>query len=221
MDNKFDLNLRENVMLFQKKRVDLINQLLKLEGYDEPMDKTQKIYDKESIENADITFVNSVLNLKEGCRLIIENLTSDINLDLLISLNREIGRDDSFDWGVIRNSRLFLDGTSYVPQIPTKENIDSKLKELLEIETPLERAIYLLVYLLKENIFWGRNISLAFIISNKIMIENGCGIIMVKSSYAAEFKVLLKEYLEDDSKQAKLIGFIYDNLIDGEKISNR
>jgi hypothetical protein len=153
--------------------------------------------------------------------LIIENLTSDITLDSLISLNREIGRDDSFDWGVIRNSRLFLDGTSFVPPIPVKENVEANLKELLEIETPLERAINLLVYLLKENIFWGRNISLAFIISNKIMIENGCGMIMVKSSYAKEFRVLLKEYLEDDLKKNKLIGFIYDNLIDGEKITHR
>jgi hypothetical protein len=221
MDNKYDLNLRENVMLFQKKRVDLINQLLKIEGYDEPMDKTQKIYDKVIIENADIRFVNSVLNLKEGCRLIIENLTSDITLDFLISLNRAVARDDSFDWGVIRNGRLFLEGSSYIPQIPNKEELESSLNTILQIETPLERAINLLVFLLKENIFWGRNLSLAFIISNKIMIENGCGIIMVKSSYAEEFKVILKEYFEDDSKKKKLIGFIYDNLIDGEKISLR
>lgn len=221
MDNKFDLNLRENVMLFQKKRVELLNELLKLEGYNFPMDKTQKIYDKETIENADIRFVNSVLNLKEGCRLIIENLTSEITFDLLISLNRVIGRDDSFDWGVIRNSRLFLDGTSYVAQIPNKENVELKLKEILDIETPIEKAINLLVYLLKENIFWGRNISLSFIISNKIMIENGCGIIMVKSSYANEFKNLLNEYLEDESQKSKFIGFVYDNLVDGEKVSLR
>lgn len=86
---------------------------------------------------------------------------------------------------------------------------------------PLERSINLLVYLLKKNLFWGRNISLAFIIVNKIMIENGCGIIMVKSSYEDEFKAKLKDYYEDDLKKDSLIGFIYDNLIDGEKVRLR
>lgn len=127
MDNKFDLNLRENVMLFQKKRVELINSLLKLEGYNEPMDKTQKIYDKEVLDTVDIRFVNSVLNLKEACRYIIENLTTKIDLDFLINLNREVARDDSFDWGVLRNSRLFINSVSYIPPVPVKSEVELKL----------------------------------------------------------------------------------------------
>lgn len=221
MDNKYDLNLRENVMLFQKKRIDLINQLLKIEGYDEPFDLTQKVYDKSEVDSVNLNFVNSVLNLKEGCRMIIENLNEPLTLDFLISLNRAIGRDDGFDWGVIRNSRLFLGTSNFVPPVVNKDILAAQLKGLLSIESPLERSINLLVYLLKEHIFWSRNLSLAFIVVNKIMIENGCGIILVKSSYREEFTKLLNEYFEDDNKKEKLIGFIYDNLIDGEKVPLR
>ena len=220
MENKVKLILRENVMLFQTKRVELISSLLALEGFHISQDSVKSVYDKTILQMIDINEVNAVLNLKEGCREIIQNLRSDITLDMLTSLNKEISRDDSFDWGVLRNSRLFIEGTSYLPEVPNKDDVELNLSKILETENSTQRALNLLCYLLKSQLYWGRNLSLAIIVANKIMIENGCGIIMVKSDFMDEFKSNYLAFLESDDNRESFINFIYENCIDIQRVDH-
>jgi hypothetical protein len=218
MKNKVELLLRENVMLFQKKRVDLIHSCLVMEGFEISNESVKAIYDKTIVPMADITAANAVLNLKEGCREIIQNLRGEVSLEFLKTLNKEIARDDSFDWGVLRNSRLFLQGTDYVPEIPQESDVELKIGEILKLESDTEKALNLFSYLLKNNIFWGRNISLSFIVANKIMIEAGCGIIFVEEDKIDEFKSMYMEFLDSDSNKEQFINYVYDSCICTDRV---
>ncbi|MBK5200177.1 MAG: hypothetical protein JJE21_01435 [Spirochaetaceae bacterium] len=218
MINKNELTLRENVMLSQKKRSEQIYLSLLLEDYNVTDTLVNAVYNKEVINTADINEINAILNYKEAYREIIQALRTDIDLDLLLKLNKVIARDDGFDWGVLRSSRMPIANSSYIADIPNKEEIVIYLKDILSIENSTEKALNLFSYLVKENMFWSVNISLALIVANKIMIENGCGIILIQEKLIYEFKGLYLAYLNSNITKDDFIQFIYEKCIDGEKV---
>jgi len=56
------------------------------------------------------------------------------------------------------------------------------------------------------------------LIANKIMIENGAGIIKISDSDLVQFNSLLSEFYETNNKK-EIKEFIYDNCIDGIKFN--
>ncbi len=220
MIDKNNLNLRENVMLSQLKRTKQICNSLIIEGYDMDENKVKAVYDKKVLPLADISEVNAILNYKEAYREIIQYLRDEITLDLLLKLNKVLSRDDGFDWGVLRTSKMPIYGSSIIKDPPQKDQIIINLKAILKIENATERALNLFCYLACENIFWSRNISLALIVANKIMIENGCGIILVEEKFIGEFKSLYNAYLTSNESKDEFMQFLYDNCIDGEKVTH-
>ena len=70
---------------------------------------------------------------------------------------------------------------------------------------------------MRSQIFWDGNKRTSMIIANKIMIENGKGIITIKEEYLNEFNVLLTEYYNTND-MSKIEKFIYDKCIYGLEI---
>ncbi len=71
-----------------------------------------------------------------------------------------------------------------------------------------------MLYGMRNQLFWDGNKRTSTICANKIMIENGCGIIKVPVNKLHEFNILLSEFYTTNNKE-KIIQFIYDNAIDG------
>ena len=71
-----------------------------------------------------------------------------------------------------------------------------------------------MLYGMKSQLFWDGNKRTSTICANKIMIENGNGIIKVPDNKLEEFTVLLSEYYTTDNKE-KIKQFIFDECIDG------
>lgn len=67
---------------------------------------------------------------------------------------------------------------------------------------------------MKNQLFWDGNKRTSTIASNKIMIENGAGIIKVPENKLEEFNILLSKYYETN-ENTELKNFIYKNCIDG------
>lgn len=67
---------------------------------------------------------------------------------------------------------------------------------------------------MKSQLFWDGNKRTSTICANKIMIENGCGIIKIPDNKLEEFTILLSNFYTTDNKDI-LKQFIYDNCIDG------
>ena len=70
---------------------------------------------------------------------------------------------------------------------------------------------------MRSQIFWDGNKRTSMIVANKIMIENGCGIITIKEEYIKDFNRLLTEYYNTNNMDS-IMRFIYDNCIFGIKI---
>ena len=67
---------------------------------------------------------------------------------------------------------------------------------------------------MKKQLFWDGNKRTSTIVANKIMIENGCGIIKISDAHLEEFNTLLSEFYTTDKKE-EFKEFLYNNCIDG------
>ena len=72
---------------------------------------------------------------------------------------------------------------------------------------------------MRKQLFWDGNKRTSMIVANKIMIQNGKGIITVKEDNLLEFNKLLTEYY-DTGNDEKLIKFIYNNCVFGLETIN-
>ena len=109
---------------------------------------------------------------------------------------------------------VHITGTDYIPPIPIKENVEIEINEILQIKSPTERAIEYMLYGMRKQLFWDGNKRTSTICANKIMIENGAGIIKVPDTKLEKFNVLLSDFYTTNDN-SKIKNFIYDNCIDG------
>ena len=107
-----------------------------------------------------------------------------------------------------------ITGVNYIPKVPNKEDVIIKINSILQIENPTERAIEYMLYGMRAQLFWDGNKRTSSICANKIMIENGCGIIKISDENLEQFMTLLSEFY-DTNDNSKIKQFIYDNCVDG------
>lgn len=77
-----------------------------------------------------------------------------------------------------------------------------------------EQAINVMLWVMRRQMFIDGNKRTAMLIANKIMIENGCGIISIPIEKQNEFYKLLITYYETNDSSI-ISKFIYYNAIDG------
>lgn len=75
-------------------------------------------------------------------------------------------------------------------------------------------AITYMLYGMRSQLFWDENKRTSTIVANKIMIENGKGIIKIPDNKLEEFNILLSEFYSTNNME-KIKHFIYENCIDG------
>lgn len=112
-----------------------------------------------------------------------------------------------------------ITGTDYIPEVPNKSNVEQEIKKILQIENATERAIEYMLYGMRSQLFWDGNKRTSTICANKIMIENGVGIIKVSDNKLEEFNSLLSEFYSTNDN-SKIKQFIYGNCIDGITFEN-
>ena len=88
------------------------------------------------------------------------------------------------------------------------------INKILEIKNSTDRAIEYMLYGMRSQLFWDGNKRTSMIVANKIMIENGAGIIKVSDVHLEEFNELLSEFYTTNNK-GKIKEFIFKNCIEG------
>lgn len=133
---------------------------------------------------------------------------------IICKVNELVARNESIEWGVLRKGSVSITGTEYVPEIPNESKVKEEIEKILNIENTTERAIEYMLYGMRSQLFWDGNKRTSTICANKIMIENGNGIIKVPDNKLEEFTTLLSEFYSTNNKE-KIKQFIFDNCIDG------
>ena len=93
------------------------------------------------------------------------------------------------------------------------EQIKKELTELLNKYTKTELAFEVMLWVMRRQMFIDGNKRVAMLFANKIMIDNGCGIISISQNIQSVFfEKLIKFY--ETGNNTDLKQWIYDNCME-------
>lgn len=214
MQDKFHLTKQQNLFLAKKVLVSNIYNSARLEGINTTYPDTQTILEGVNVPTLKLDEINCILNLRDAWNYTLTNIDAEVNLDFLCKVNSFVSRNESLEWGVLRNGKVGINGVDYIPDIPNEKDIINNIENILKEKSTTLKSINLMLYLMRSQVFWDGNKRTSIIVANKILIQNGCGIITVKEEYIGEFNTLLTEYYNTGNKD-KITKFLYDKCIYG------
>lgn len=219
MENKYNMTIEQNIFLAKRNLVDNIYSNARLEGLNITFPQTKTILEGVNVPELKIDEIQCILNLRDAWKYVINNIDLEFNLEFISKVNEFVARNESISWGQLRNGKVEITGTSYIPEIPNEEKVKNDIAKILEIENTTERAIEYMLYGMRNQLFWDGNKRTSTICANKIMIQNGNGIIKIPDDKLQEFTTLLSEFYTTNEKK-KIKQFIFDNCIDGIVFEN-
>lgn len=218
MKNKFNLTREQNVFIAKRNIVDYIWKSANLEGIGVTYPETQAIYDGGIVNGLTIDNIIAINNLKYAWQFILENDGIDYDFKALCQIHKltcdKLVLDNNL--GKLRTTPVNIGGTSWKPQFPIESQIKEELNELLnqETKTKTEIAIEVMLWIMRRQMFIDGNKRVAMLFANKIMIDNGCGIITIaQENQPIFFEKLIKYYETNDNKDLK--EWLYKTSIDG------
>ena len=222
MENKFNLTREQNIFIAKRNIVDYIWKSANLEGIGVTYPETQAIYDGGVVNGLTVDKIIAINNLKYAWEFILENVGIEYDYKALcqihkltcdkLVLDQELGR--------IRTTPVNIGGTSWKPQFPIESQIKEELDGLLNQpeKTKTEISIEIMLWIMRRQMFIDGNKRVAMLFANKIMIDNGCGIITIAQDLQPTFyEKLIKFYESGDNTDLK--EWIYDNCIDGIELN--
>lgn len=214
MENKYNLTLEQNTFLEKRNIIDNIYAGARMEEINVTFLQVKKILEGINVPNLKIDEIQCILNLRDAWKYVINNIKEEFNINFICKINELVARNESIEWGVLRSGNVQITGTEYIPDVPEEEVVKKQIAEILKIKNTTERAIEYMLYGMRSQLFWDGNKRTSMICANKIMIENGNGIIKVPDNKLEEFNTLLSEFYTSNDK-VKIKQFIFDNCIDG------
>lgn len=217
MENKYNMTLEENIFLAKKMLITNVYSNARMEGINVTFPQTKTILEGVNVPKLKLDEIQCILNLRDAWKFVINNINAQFNVDFICKVNEFVARNESIEWGKLRSGKVEITGVEYVPEIPEKDKLENEINNILKIENETERAIEYMLYGMRNQLFWDGNKRTSTICANKIMIENGVGIIKVADINLEKFNVLLTEYYNTGNSE-EIKKFLYDECIDGIKI---
>lgn len=214
MENKYHLTREQNIFVAKRNIVDYIYSSANLEGISVTYPQTQAIYEGGEIEGLTTDEVVTINNLKHAWQFILETEDVPTNFNTLREIHKIVGANLIINCGNLRTTPVKMGGTDWMPGFPIESQIKEELEELLKIENETERAITIMLWAMRRQMFLDGNKRTAMLFANKIMIDNGCGIIQIPvRKQGVFFEKLVKFYETNEMEDLK--NWIYKNAIDG------
>ena len=215
MDDKFNLSERESKFLAKKLIIESIYNLAKLEGCSITFLETQLIYNGINDSNVTMDDVRVVRNLKAAWEFYLNReFGTELNLEFLLAVNKRVSHNESLDWGVLRYGNIGISGTNRKPKVPEEQEVREQLEEMKLITNKTLRALKLFLWMCKSQLFWDGNKRSASICCNKVLLDNGCGLLVIQEKDLKEFNTLLSNSYETNQDK-EIINFLYEKCIIG------
>ena len=188
-----------NIDFAKRHMVDTIYKQAVLEGIATTFADTESIIEGGKVNNMTSEDILKVVNLKHAWEFILNKnvIISKTNFALLCEINKIVEEGFYYSAGKVRSVPVSIGGSSWIPPFPIETVIREELEEILDSnKTILDKAIDLLLYIMKRQIFIDGNKRTAIIFINHYLISMGKGIIVIPAEQTEEFKGMLVKYYE-------------------------
>lgn len=207
IEEKLSEKVEQNIDFTKRHLVDTIYKQAILEGVATTFADTENIIEGGKVNNMTSEDILKIVNLKHAWEFILNKnvILSDTNFALLCEINKMVEEGFYYSAGKVRNVPVTIGGTIWKPNLPIESVIKEELEEIFNKEMDdVDRAIELLLYTMKKQVFIDGNKRTSVIYSNHYLISKGKGIIAIPAELTEEFKHLLILYYEGkDEKKIK------------------
>ena len=181
-ESELSNEVKLNIDFAKRNLVDSIYNQAMLEGVVTTYADTESIIEGGKVNGMTSTDIMKVVNLKHAWEFILNKnvILSDTNFALLCEVNKMVEEGFYYTAGKIRNTPVTIGGTTWKPDLPVESVIKEELEEIFSKELDdIDRAIELLLYIMKKQVFIDGNKRTAVIYSNHYLISRGLGIIAI------------------------------------------
>ncbi|MBP0955258.1 MAG: Fic family protein [Oscillospiraceae bacterium] len=219
--DRYYMTQQDNILLAKRNIVDCIYKEARLEGIAVTFPDTYEIYSGRTVAGLSVDDTVKINNLKHAWGFVLDTLSHPIDLRYIRQINSEIGKGIVFSEGVLRTAPVSIGGTTWRPTIPDEKEIGLFITDVVCSNklSATDRAIRSMLYVMRSQLFYDGNKRTAQLLANKIMIENGAGIISVPVEHQHQFLSMLVSFYETGD-QDDIYNFIYDNCIEGIDMKN-
>ena len=175
-----------------------------LEGVATTFASTEDIIEGAKVTNMSPKDIAKIINMKHAWEFILDEdvILAEPNLALLMQINELIEEGFYYNAGKLRDVPVRIGGTKWSPVLPIESKIKEDLTSILNAKkSNTAKAIDLVLYIQKSQIFLDGNKRTAIIFANHFLIQNGLGLIYVPAELVDEYKKLLVEYYETNQKK--------------------
>lgn len=207
----------ESVFVAKKYLKDSVYRSAFLEGMAVTFPQTEAILENTAVSNVSPKDIAKVIDLRDAWEYLLANLDAPLDLKYLEDIHELIAKED-VPWGrlgKLRTETVRISGTSCLPEIPNPEAVARQLLDILVANvSDTDKAVTLLLYLMRAQLFLDGNKRIATFACNKLLISTGHGIFSLPPELKEQFaEQLIKFYETNNMDELKL--FIYNNCITG------
>lgn len=204
IEEELSEKVEQNIDFAKRHLVDTIYRQAILEGIATTFADTENIIEGGKVNNMTSEDILKIVNLKHAWEFILNKnvILSDTNFALLCEINKMIEEGFYYSAGKVRSVPVTIGGTTWKPDLPIESVIKEDLEEILSMEIDyVDKAIELLLYTMKKQVFIDGNKRTSVIYSNHYLISKGKGIIAIPVEVTEEFKDLLISYYEGKTEK--------------------
>lgn len=155
------------------------NTLSTLEQNPATLTQTSAILAGQSVDGINMGDLMQVKKFADGSKKLIEMVRSgafNLDVETACALHKYVGKDEALDWGVLRYSKVSIQGSAYLP--PEAELLP-KIAETgfrflrSQITNPIERAFAAFLFMSRSQFFFDANKRTSVLMMNGILLSNG------------------------------------------------
>lgn len=203
IDEQLPMDVAKNIDFAKKHLADTIYKQAILEGVATTLSDTESIIEGGKVNNMSSEDIMKVVNLKHAWEFILNKnvIMNKSDYNVLCTINKLVEEGFYYSTGVLRTTPVKIGGTNWTPEIPIESKIKEELNDILETpQDEIEKAIQLLLYTVKKQMFLDGNKRTSVIYANHYLIGKAKGMIVIPVEKIAQYKTLLIKYYETNDE---------------------
>ncbi len=203
IDEQLPIEVAKTIDFAKKHLADTIYKQAILEGVATTLSDTESIIEGGKVNNMSSEDIMKVINLKHAWEFILNKnvIMSKSDYNVLCTINKLVEEGFYYSTGVLRTTPVKIGGTNWTPEIPIESKIKEELNDILETpQDEIEKAIQLLLYTVKKQMFLDGNKRTSIIYANHYLIGKAKGMIVIPVEKIAQYKTLLIKYYETNDE---------------------
>lgn len=197
--------VKRNIDFAKKNLAITIHSQAILEGVATTFAETEAIIEGARVQGMTEKDIRKIVNMKHAWEFILDDdvIVSTDDFALLSRVNQLVEEGFYFNAGRLRDVPVAIGGTDWRPEMPVESKVVEDLNQILSKKvSDIDKAINLVLFVMRSQIFIDGNKRTAVIFANHFLIQRGLGLLYIPEDKVEEFKKLLVDFYKTEKKSA-------------------